>query len=107
MEKVTDLFLDKELMFSVIFAGCITWFGMTYLYILRKIQKHYGQKNSLALATLINNLSQPYKLFLSIQENQGALKRKGKLIVISNIISFIVPCLLFTVLIIGEILKDL
>ncbi len=99
--------MTKELIFSIIFAGCITWFGITYLYMLNKIQKHYGSKNNQDLANIINNLSKQYRLFLNIKGNQTLRPNKGKIIVISNIVSFVIPCLLFVILLIVEISKDL
>ncbi len=98
--------MSKETLIPIVFALCIAWFGVTYLFMLNKIQKFYGKKNNLSLIGIINNLPKPYRMFLEINSNDKVKHNKDKIVAISNVLSVAVCCILFVVLLATEIMKD-
>jgi phage gp37-like protein len=99
--------MSVETVFPIVFAVCIAWFGATYLFMLNKIQKHYGKKSNLTLMVIINNLPKPYKMFLGINSNEKSKNTKSKIVVISNILSVAITCVLFVSLLVTGIMKDI
>ncbi len=99
--------MNKETIIFIIFGSCTAWFGITYLFMLNKIQKHYGKKNNRSLVVIINNLPKPYRMFLEINSNDKSKHFKDKVVVISNVLSVAITCVLFVSLLAIEIIKDI
>ena len=97
-----------NILISLAFIICMSWFGFTFVYCLTVVRKNSDEKvNSFSLVNDINQLGKIHKKFLAIKKKNNPNTILPKVLVITNVISFLMFAGLFLLLLIRSIMLDI
>ena len=84
------------------------WFGITFLYFLSVVRRSSKSKvGSCSLAKDINQLGKVHTKFLAVEREQKPEAIWPKILVITNVLSFLLYALIFIVLLVNGIMSDI
>jgi hypothetical protein len=86
----------------------MSWFGATFLYFLAVARRNADKKTgSWSLAKDINQIGKVHLQFLAAKRKYNPEATWPKILVITNVLSFVLYALIFLVLLVNSIASDL